>query len=49
MLSVGLLSSSGLPRSRPWPLPCLLRLFFSASAKMKEKKQSSKEGQEKKS
>jgi hypothetical protein len=37
MLSVRLLSSSGLPRFRPWPLPCLLRLFFSASAEVKEK------------
>jgi hypothetical protein len=37
MLSVRLLSLCGLPRSRPWPPPCLLRLFFSASAKVKAK------------
>jgi hypothetical protein len=48
MLSVSLLSSCGLPRSGLGLCPHL-RLFFSASAKMKEKNQSSKEGQEKSS
>ena len=37
MLSVGLPSLCDLPRFRSWPPPCLLRLFFSASAKVKEK------------
>jgi hypothetical protein len=37
------------PRSRTLLLPCLLRLFFSANAEMKEKNQASKEGQEKSS
>ena len=44
-----LLSSSGLPRSRTWPLPLPSAVVFSASAKMKEKNQCSKEGQEKSS
>jgi Single-strand binding protein family len=47
MLSVSLLSPCGLPRSRHLVSVLILRSFFSASAKMKEKNQSSKEAQEK--
>jgi hypothetical protein len=37
MLSVGLLSSFGLSRSRPWGSALPSAVVFSASAKMKEK------------